>query len=813
MASAAASRVDSFVQDVKYALRSLHKAPGFTAVAVLALALGIGANTVLFSVISFALLRPIPFADPDRLVIINQTAPTYANASCSWLNYVDWRAGVAPQGLFTHFAAERRDSFNLTGDGGEPERVLGRMATSELLPLLGVRPVLGRVFGADEDKVGAPRTVLLSNALWQRRFGSDPGVIGKSIQLNADSYTIVGVLPAGLRFLSGGDVWLPLGLFADRYTDRGINPGIYVFGRLAPGVTVERAHEALNQIMRHIAESAPDMRAEGVRVRLFSEDQVETARPALLVLWGAVMFVLLIASANVANLLLSRATARQQEIAVRTALGAGRWRIVRQLLTESVLLSLAGAVLGTLLAFVALSALSPLLANLPRGKDVRLDALALAFTGGVALLTGVGFGLYPALRASTPSIHNLLKDVRATASHARLRGALIVAEVALSMVLLVGAGLTLRSFARLTRVDPGFDAAHLLTTQIALPPMRYPDGPAITRFLQELQRRAQQLPGVVSAAYAAGMPLLGTPDTSYAIEGQEPSDPNQRPHASVYPVSPGYFEALRIPLIHGRYFNDSDRGRNVAIIDERIARRFFGNVDPTGHRMARNERYLPALEIVGVVGHVETYSLDGKGPVDSGFYLEHSVMAKVIPQFANQAVLVVRTAGDPLAMAQAIRGAVLEIDPLQPVFNQQSMEQVVSDSMSDRRLMLLLLGIFAAVALLLASVGIYGVMSYSVEQRTREIGIRMALGAERTAVIRLVLGQGGRLAAAGIAVGVLGAFALSRLMSRFLFGVSPVDPVTYASLALLLASVAAIACVLPARRAVAVDPVIALRAE
>jgi putative ABC transport system permease protein len=811
MTFAASRAMDGFVQDLKYAVRSLRKAPGFTAVAVLALALGIGANTVLFSVISFSLLRPIPFPDPDRLVIINQTAPTFENSSCAWLNYVDWRAQAG--GLFTRFAAERRDSFNLTGEGGEPERILGRMATAELLPALGIRPVLGRVFGPDEDKVGAPRTVLLSHGLWQRRFASEPSVVGKSIQLSGDSYTIIGVLPPGLHFLSGGDVWVPLGLFADRYNDRGINPGIYVFGRLAPGVTVQRAHDALNQVMRHIGELYPDMKDEGVRVRLFSEDQVEGSRPALLVLWGAVMFVLLIAAANVANLLLSRATARQQEIAVRTALGAGRLRIVRQLLTESVLLSLAGALVGTLIAIVALDALSPLLANLPRGKDVHLDGLALVFTVSVALVTGVGFGLYPALRISNPAIHNLLKDVRATGAHARLRGALIVAEVALSMVLLVGAGLTMRSFARLTRVDPGFEASHLLTTQIALPPARYKDGAAITAFLDELHRRAAQLPGVVSAAYAGGVPILGTFDASYAIEGKEPADRNRWPHASVFPVSARYFESLRIPLIQGRYFTEADRGRNVAIVDERIARRAFGTADAVGHRLAASPGYLPAMEIIGVVGHVENYSLDGKGPVDSAYYLEHATVAKLFPQFANQAVLVARTAGDPLALTQAVRKTVLEIDPLQPVFLQQSMEQVVSNSMSDRRLMLLLLGIFAGLALLLASVGIYGVMSYSVEQRTREIGIRMALGAERVAVLRMILTQGGRLAVAGIAVGVLGAFALSRLMAGFLFGISPTDPLTYALLALLLASVAVVACLLPARRAVTVDPVIALRAE
>ncbi len=803
--------MDSIVLDLRYALRSMRKAPGFTAVAVLAVALGIGANTVLFSVISYCLLRPLPYPEPDRLVILNQVSPKGSDSSCAWLNYLDWKAQSG--GLFTHFGAERQESVNLITASGEPERILARMATAGVLPMLGVRPLLGQLYGEDDDRQGAPRTALLSYGLWQRRFGGDPSIVGRSIDLNGDSYAVRGVLPRDLRFMSGGEVWLPLGLFADRYQDRGINPGIYAFGRLREGVALAQAQKAFDQIAARMGAAYADLKGEGVRVRLFSEERVEDSRPALLVLWGAVGFVLLIAAANVANLMLSRAAARQHEIAVRVALGAGRGRIVRQLLTESVLLSLAGAALGMLLAFFALGALSPLLANLPRGKDVHLDALAVAFTVAVALLTGVGFGLYPALKASAPAVHGLLKAARSSATHARLRGALIVAEVALSMVLLVGAGLTLRSFARLTRVDPGFDPSHVLTTQIALPAARYGDGASITRFVEELRRRTAQLPGVVATSVAGGMPFLDAPNTTYSFEGQEYADPNDRPHADLFAVTPGYFETLRIPLIRGRYFTDADRGRNVTIIDERMARRAFGDADPIGRRMAANGTYVPAMEIVGVVGHVEKRSLDEKGTVDTGYYLEHGTLARRFPGFATHAIVAVRTQGDPMAVASAVRQAVLSIDPLQPVYSQKTMEQLVSDSMTDRRLVLLLLGIFAAVALLLASVGIYGVISHSVEQRTREIGIRMALGAQRATVLGMILGLGARLAGMGIGIGLLGAAALSRAMRGLLYGISPTDPLTYALLAAALALVAIGACLVPARRAVRVDPAVALRAE
>ncbi|MGZ6126297.1 MAG: ABC transporter permease, partial [Myxococcales bacterium] len=572
--------MESFVQDIRYGIRSLRKAPGFTAVATLALALGIGANTVLFTVISFSLLRPLPFPEPDRLVVLNETAPNFPASSVAWLNYLDWKPEVGD--LFIRFAATRRESFNLTGSG-EPERVLGRMATAELLPLTGVQPLLGRFYTEEEDRPGAPRTVVLTHGLWQRRFGADPQIVGKAIQLSGESYTVVGVLPQEFRFLSGADLFVPLALFADRYQDRGIHPGIYVYGRMKPGVTLARVQQVMNAISARIDEAHPEIRDNGIHAALLRDQQVGESRPAL---WGAVAFVLLIAAANVANLLLARATARQGEIAIRIALGAGRFRIVRQLLTESVLLSILGGAVGVALAVWGLAALRPLLASLPRGEDVRLDLLALAFTAGVSLFTGAGFGLFPALRASDPAVHTLLKDARTTHSHARLRGMLIVAEVALSMVLLIGAGLLLRSFGRLTGINPGFQPDHVLTAGIALPSSRYPDGASIQKLTDELRRRAMELPGVTAAAVADGVPLLGAPETSFAFEGREPADRSKEPEANLYAVTPGYLEVMRIPLLHGRFFAEADRDRNVIVIDETMARRYFSNEDPVGHRMA-----------------------------------------------------------------------------------------------------------------------------------------------------------------------------------------------------------------------------------
>jgi putative ABC transport system permease protein len=529
--------------------------------------------------------------------------------------------------------------------------------------------------------------------------------------------------------------------------------------------------------------------------------------------------VLLIAAANVSNLLLARATARQGEIAIRIALGAGRWRIVRQLLTESALLAILGGALGIALAAWGLDALAPLLSNLPRGQDIRIDRLALAFTGCVSLLTGIGFGLYPALKASSPHVHELLKNVRSTATHVRLRGALVVAEVALSMVLLIGAGLLLRSFSHLTGTNPGFDSSHLLTMAVSLPPARYPTGVELLRFESEVRRGAAELPGVVSVALSDGFPLLGATETSFLFEGQPEAEPGHRPEANIYPVTPGFLETMKIPLLEGRGFQETDRGRPVALIDDVMARRFFPGQSAVGKRFAGRKaehgqgKDVPPIEIIGVTAHTQNYSLDGQGPVDMAFYVQYSSAAQVVPQWMRDVNLTVRTSGDPKALAEPLRKLVARIDPQQPVYQVQTGDEIVDRSVSDRRLNLLLLGIFAAVALLLATVGIYGVMSYSVEQRTREIGIRMALGAERVSVLRLIVGHGARLAGVGIAIGIAGALALSRVIASLLFGVSATDPLVYAGLGALLGTVAVAACWMPARRAIRVDPAVALRAE
>lgn len=805
--------MDTLRQDLRYALRSLRKSPGFTSIATLALALGIGANAVLFSVISFVLLRPLPYPDPGRIVIVDQSAQNFPHMSCAWLDYVDWRAQAGD--VFTRFGAARKESMNLVA-GGEPERVATRLATADVLPLTGVKPILGRLYGPDDDRPGAPHVVVLSYGLWQRRFGAEPGIVGKPITLDDAAYTVIGVLPQDFRFLSGADIYVPMGPVGNRWPDRGDHPGIYAFGRLAPGVSLERARKTLSAVQARIDEAHPEVKGNGVRVRLLKDERTEQTRPALLLLWGAVALVLLIAAANVANLMLSRATARQGEVAVRVALGASRGRIVRQLLTESVVLALGGGLLGLAFAYWGLAALSPRLAQLPRGGDVRLDGLALAFTVGISIATGIGFGLVPALRASDPALHLVLKESRAIGSHGRLRAALVISEVALSMVLLVGAGLFLRSFARITQVNPGFDPHGVLVFEVSLPESRYKTGDSIVRFTSEVRRRAAEVPGVTSVAVtSSGLPIIGTSETSFALEGVPGADNRDKnEETDWYTVTPEYFATMRIPLVQGRLFEEADGNRNVALIDERMAKRYFPKGDAVGHRfLGSSDGMVPPIDIVGVVGHVETYGLDGKGPVDIAWYYPQEKAARVFPQFSRGLLVVARTSGDPLALAGSLRKVVQSVDPLQPIFAVKTLEQALDDSVGDRKLTLLLLDIFAGLALLLASIGIYGVMSYSVAQQTREIGIRMALGAERSAVLRSFVGLGARLAVAGIFIGAALALAVSRTVQGLLFRTSPADPATYAVLALALGLLTVASSFAPALRASRVDPAVALRAE
>ena len=807
--------METLLQDLRFAARSMSKSPGFMLVAVLTLALGIGANTTLFSVISFVLLRPVPFSEPDRLVYMHETHPKLERMSVSYPNFVDWRE--QSRDLYSHIAAWRTDGFNLTGDG-TPERLKGGMVSADLFPMLGVRSELGRTFLPEEDQPNATRSVMLTHALWQRRFNEDPTIIGKSIQLNGQGYVVTGVLPRTFRFLDNDiDLYVPISLFANDFKSRGSHPGIVVVGRLKPGVTLEKAKTGMDVIAQRLEKEYPGSNS-GNRVAavLLAEDQTRDIRPALLVLWGAVAFVLLIAAANVANLMMARATSRQQEIAVRVALGAGRGRIIRQLLTESVVLSMLGGVFGVLIAMWGVDALRALMPDsIPRGKELQLDGLALAFTLGLSVLTGLAFGAFPALQAANPKLHDFLKDSRASADprKQRLRNILVVSEVALSLVLLVGAGLMMRSFGNLLGVQPGFEPANVLTFAVDLPAGRYDNGAKLNQFADQLREKLRNTPGVETAALATGLPLVGASETSFHIGGRPVAPPGESPLAVIYSVTPEYLQAMKLRLVRGRFFAGSDGTAKVAVIDESFAKKYFPNEDPIGQRVHSGGDKAPAFEIVGVVNHVMQYGLDGKAPVDTAFYIPYAAHADLYPKWATGFAVVMRTRLPPRQLEAAARRAVIEVDAEQSIYQVRTMEEVLAENVSDRRFNLLLLGTFAALALLLAAVGIYGVMSYSVAQRTREIGIRMALGAAQDSVLWLVVGQGARLALLGVGIGLLVALGVSRALESLVYGMSATDPVTYALVALGLSSIAVLASWIPARRAMRVDPVVSLRAN
>jgi putative ABC transport system permease protein len=798
-------------QDLRFGARMLLKQPGFTFIAVLTLALGIGANTALFSIVNAVLLRPLPYPEPQRLVIIQEREAAGNGFSPSYPNFVDWRAQNT---LFEGVSAVRgNESFNFTG-AGEPERLQGRLVSAEFFSTLGIKPLLGRDFLAEEDHPGATPAVILSHGFWQRRFGADPSTIGQQLTLNNQRYTVVGITPADFRYGVEADVTVPFGLQAERFKNRGRDPGTDVVARLKPNVSQQQGETDLNLVAAHLEQQYPATN-KGRRVLLtpLHESVVGNVRQPLLILLGAVGLVLLIACANVANLLLVRASARQKEMAVRVALGASRATLVRQLLTESVLLAALGAALGIILAFWSTSFITAQLPEgIPRLQEANVDAPVLVFTLAVSLLTGVLFGLAPALQASRPNLTEGLKEGERGSSgrRQRLRSALVVSEIALTLALLVGAGLLIQSFRRVLEVDPGFKAENLLTMQVSI---NNPDGHRVEDFLKQLQQNVRNLPGAKSVAVSNGIPFGSTNFPPFLIEGRPV--PENKPSGLRYHVSPDYFQTMGIELIRGRLFTAEDTPKTppVIIIDEVLARLYFPNEEPIGQRLKASAE-APGIEIVGIVRHAEPYSLDAPGPGPAQFYLNfNQIPVERLPGYVRRVNLLTRTEVEPLSLVPAMRGQVAALNKDQAVFNVRTMEQALTQSVAARRFSMLLLTLFAIVALALASLGIYGLMSYAVAQRTREIGVRMALGARVNDVLKLVVGQGMKLVIVGVALGLVASVALTRTMKTLLFGVSATDPVTFVALALLLAVVALLACFVPARRAARVNPMIALRGE
>jgi putative ABC transport system permease protein len=806
----------TLMQDIRYGIRLMLKSPGFTLIAVVALALGVGANSAIFSVVNAVLLRPLPYADPDRLAIMWEKASTQ-DTSVSYLNYQDWRD---QNQSFEQLTAFRRDSFNLVG-AGEPERLAGRMVTANFFYTLGAKLLKGRDFQAEEDRIGGNKVVILGHGFWQRRFGGDESIVGRQLNLRNQSYTVIGITPPDFRYGADTDIYVLLGQGEERfYQSRGAHPGIYVIGRLKPGVQLEQARADMDAIQARLGQQYPESNSERrAHVESLYDNTVQDVRSTLFILLGAVGFVLLIACANVANLLLARSAVRQKEIAIRTALGAGRWRIIRQLLTESVLLSILGGGLGLLLALWGTDVLKSLVPdNIPRLDEAAIDMRVLGFTLLVSVLTGVIFGLAPALSSSRVDLNESLKEGErgSTGSRHRVRSGLVIAEIAVALVLLIGAGLMVKSLWRLQSVQTGFEQKNLLTMQLSYA-AKPDEGAKVRGFFEQLEQKIKGLPGVESVSLSNGMPFLGASEDSFWVAGRPKEKPTDIMMGVLYVVTPDYFRTLGVELKKGRLIDERDRAGSplVALIDESLAQKYFPNEDPVGKRLENG--FGPdetSFEIIGVVEHVKHYGLEGEVPVDPQFYYAfNQVPEKFLPVLSNRMSLAVRTSVEPLSLVGAVRQQVLAVDSNQPVYNARTMERVVSESIAARRFAMLLMTIFAVVALLLASVGIYGVMSYSVTQRTHEIGVRMALGASVKDILKLIVGQGMLLVGVGVGLGLLAAFLLTRVMSSLLYGVSTTDPLTFAGISLLLAVIAFAACYLPARRASKVDPMVALRYE
>ncbi|MFN2455438.1 MAG: ABC transporter permease [Pyrinomonadaceae bacterium] len=810
-------------QDIRYGARMLLKHKGFTLIAVFALALGIGANTAIFSVVNAVLLKALPYTDAERLVTVYGAGPqtTDGRAPLSYPDFVDYKTQSK---TLQPFAAYQQIGTTLTLNA-EPERVLGTEVSADLFPLLGIQPLLGRAFTAADDSNGAPPVIVISHNFWQQHFNADPNIVGREIKRGTRSVTVIGVMPQGFKFPAQAekvDVYLPLvaelartspGLLTAR--DERFMP---VVARLAAGATLEAAQTEMDGLARRIEQQFPATHT-GDRIRLVSlhEDIVSDIRPALLVLLGAVGFVLLIACANVANLLLARAASRGKEMAIRTALGASRARVVRQLLTESLLLAMAGGALGLLLAWWGIDLLAASIpADVPRASDVNLDARVLLFTFAASLVTGIVFGLAPALASSKSDVSESLKEGgrgSTVGGSNRARSLLVVSEVALSLMLLVGAGLLVRSFFQLLNTNPGYDTARVLSVTLPLSRAKYSEPEQKSAYLAQVIERIKALPGIEAVGATNQLPLGSTEfRNTFKIEGRPPAPPDQRLAARNHIATADYFRAMGIPLKRGRAFTDADQKSSspVIVINDTLARRYFPNEEPVGKRIViedESNNPLPPREIVGVIGNVRHTGLDEKE------FPEYYVPFLQNPD--SQIVLAVQAAEaiEPASLAPAVRSAIKELDKDQLIWETRTMRERVAQSVAPRRFTMLLLGVFALVALLLASVGIFGVMNYTVAQRTHEIGIRIALGAQTRDVLRLVFKQGLTLILSGVLIGLLAAALLTRVIASLLFEVSAIDPATFVFVPLLLVGVALLACYIPARRATKVDPMIALRYE
>ena len=811
--------METLIQDVRYGIRMLRKSPGFTAVALVVLTVGIGANVAIFSVVNTVLLRPLPYHDPGRLVMLWESLPGigYGQLGTSSGEYLDYRGRNR---VFSGIAGYKNDTANLTGSG-QPEHIHITEATANLFSVLGVQPRIGRTYTAEEDRPGAGKVAVLSYGLWKRRFGADRNILGRVVDLDGQPYTVLGVMPASFQFpfstlpySEQAELWVPVAFTPDEIADRVREFGTFTVGRLKPGVSLQQAQEDVTRVAAEFQKQYPQVYSGNIYVKpavsSLAADIVGKVRPMLLVLLGAVGFVLLIACANLANLLLARATGRAREMAVRAALGASHTRLLRQFLTESLLLAGAGGTLGLFAAFWlvrVLVAFGP--EQVPRLLDVTIDPAVLAFAVVISVLTGILFGIAPAWRASGGELQPALKEASARAGTSReklrLRNGLVVLETACSLLLLVGAGLLVNSFIRVLRVPPGFNPNGVLIARTQFDDTRYPKAELCGVAEKEIIARLRRLPGVESAGFVTNLPLADPRGIGFRIEG---GPANEFHNADNALVSEDYFQAMGIPLLRGRGFREQDTASTplVAVINQTLARTYFSGTDPIGKRLLWGDR--APFTIVGIAGDVKFSALDAD--VAPMIYMSNFQVSSGV---SRHAVFVVRTSGDPASLASAASGTIWSVDKDLPVFGVTTMNEVLAASVAQRRFSMSLLGGFAVLALLMAAIGLYGVLSYSVSQRMHEMGLRMALGASARDLMRLVVGQGMRVVLAGIGAGLLASLGATRLLSGMLFGVSPLDPFTFVTVAGVLAASALLASIVPARRATRVDPIVALRYE